>query len=365
MDGPRTLAADSVAWMERRMPQSISAVHIDDSMILAGDWNGVIVAWNLEGEELWSADVGDRVTSFEIDSTDQDIRCIAGREAMRINPIDGNILWRTEFDGSTDILSCANEGRCWISSSVYDIELNDFVVCAITHLDADGQILHRLEFDERPWSLHILPSGDIALGLGRPRGGLLILRPEGEILIQEHLDLGESPVCCGIGQDEILLGHINGNMTEISIDGKLTSSQSITEETIGCMAKKSSCLLIGTTEGKAICYRDGNSAWSVDFGEEIEHIRISNQERVWFSTWSGRNGAISFLEVESGKIIAHFTLSARLRDIAVHGGFTVIGMDDGRLLVLEEEMLTRRINSDSKETNDRSDLRDRLRALRK
>ena len=40
-------------------------------------------------------------------------------------------------------------------------------------------------------------------------------------------------------------------------------------------------------------------------------------------------------------------------------------MDDGRLLVFEEKMLTRRIDSESIETNDRSDLRDRLRALRK
>tara|TARA_B100002052_G_scaffold16431_1_gene13114 strand:+ start:678 stop:1775 length:1098 start_codon:yes stop_codon:yes gene_type:complete len=365
MDGPRTLAADSVAWMERRMPQSISAVHIDDSMILAGDWNGAIVAWNLEGEELWSANVGDRVTSFEIDPTDQGIRCIAGREAMRINPIDGDILWRTEFDGSTDMLRCANEGRCWVSSSVYDIELNDFVVCAITHLDADGMIIHRLEFDERPWSLHILQSGGIALGLGRPRGGLLILKPEGEVLIEEHLVLGESPVCCGTGQDEILLGHINGNITEISTDGKQISSQSITEETIECMAKKSSCLLIGTTEGKAICYRNGNSTWSVDLEDEIEHICISNEERAWFSTWSGRNGTVSYLKPKSGEIIAHFTLSDRLRDIAVHASFTVIGTDDGRLLVFEEEMLTRRIDSDLEETNERSDLRDRLRALRK
>ena len=48
MGGPRTLAADSAAWMERRMPQSISAVHIDTSLILAGGWDGAIVAWNLE-----------------------------------------------------------------------------------------------------------------------------------------------------------------------------------------------------------------------------------------------------------------------------------------------------------------------------
>ena len=365
MDGPRTLAADSVAWMERRMPHSISAVHIDDSIILAGDWNGAIVAWNLDGEELWSANVGDRVTSFKIDPTDQSILCIAGREAMRINPIDGDILWRTEFDGSTDILSCANDGRCWVSSSVYDIELNDFVVCAITYLDADGKIIHKLEFDERPWSLNILPSGGIALGLGRPRGGILFLKPEGEMLIEEHLDLGDSPVCCGTGQDEILLGHINGNITKISTGGKPIFSQSITEETIECMAKDSSRLLIGTSEGKAICYLDNNSAWSVDLGDKIEHICISNEEQAWFSTWSGRNGVVSYLKAKSGEIISHFTLSDRLRDIAVHESFTVIGTDDGRILVFEEEMLTRRIDSDPKETNDRSDLRDRLRALRK
>ena len=364
MGGPRTLAADSVAWMERRMPQSISAVHIDDSFILAGDWNGLIVAWNLEGEELWSADVGDRVTSFKIDPTDQDIRCIAGREAMRINPMDGEILWKTEFDGSTDILSCADEGKCWVSSSVYDIELNDFVICAITHIGADGEIIHRLEFDERPWSLHILPSGKIALGLGRPRGGLLYLKPDGKQLVDNHFDLGDSPVCCGVGQDEILLGHINGNITKISTDGKSDLLPLITKETIECIIKSPLGLLIGTSKGSAICY-DDELAWTVDLETEIEHIRFCNQECAWFGTWSGSNATLSLMDVKSGTITTHFTLSARLRDIAVHENFTVIGMDDGRLLVFEEKMLTRRIDSESIETNDRSDLRDRLRALRK
>jgi len=365
MDGPRTLAAESVAWMERRMPQSISAVHIDDSLILAGDWNGAIVAWNLEGEELWSTDVGDRVTSIKIDQTDQNIRCIAGREAMRINPIDGDIIWRTEFDGSTDILACADDGRCWVSSSVYDIELNDFIICAITLIDAEGEIIHRLEFDERPWSLHILPPGEIALGLGRPRGGLLHLKLDGDRLIDTHLDLGDSPVCCGTGQSEILLGHIDGGITEINIDGKPESLPSITKETIECMVKDESRLLIGTSEGSAICYDNENISWSIDLEAEIENICFSNRERAWFSTWSGRNGLISLLDSDSGKIITHLTLSARLRDIAVHEGFTVIGMDDGRLLVFESEMLARRIDSAPTEANNRSDLRDRLRALRK
>ena len=365
MDGPRTLAAESVAWMERRMPQSISAVHIDDSLILAGDWNGAIVAWNLDGEELWSADVGDRVTSFKIDPTDQDIRCIAGREAMRINPMDGSVLWRAEFDGSTDILACTEEGRCWVSSSVYDIELNDFIICAITLIDADGEIIHRLEFDERPWSLHILPSGDIALGLGRPRGGLLRLKPDGSHLMDDHLNLGESPICCGTGQDEILLGHIDGSITEINIDGKAESLPSITKETIECMVKGESCILVGTSEGSAICYRDGSASWSIDLEAEIENICYFNGEWAWFSTWSGRDGILSLLDVDNGEVIANLTLSERLRDIAVYEGFTVIGIDDGRLLVFQEEMLTRRIDSGPTGVNDRSDLRDRLRALRK
>ena len=365
MGGPRTLAADSAAWMERRMPQSISAVHIDTSLILAGDWDGAIVAWNLEGEELWSTDVGDRVTSFKIHPNDQHIRCIAGREAMRINPMDGEIIWRVEFDGSTDILRCADEGKCWVSSSVYDVELNDFVICAITHIDADGEIIHRMEFDERPWSLHILTSGEIALGLGRPRGGLLRLKPDGDNLEEEHLDLGDSPICCGFGQDEIFLGHINGSITEISTDGKQNCLTSITKETIECMVKGDHSLLIGTSKGNAICYRDDGVTWTVDLGSEIEHICYSNLERAWFSTWSGRDAVVSHLGVENGEIIAHLRLSSRLRDIAVHGQFTVIGMDDGRLLVFEEKMLDRRIDSKLTETNDRSDLRDRLRELRK
>ena len=131
------------------------------------------------------------------------------------------------------------------------------------------------------------------------------------------------------------------------------------------MVKGDHSLLIGTSKGNAICYRDDGVIWTVDLGSEIEHICYSNLERAWFSTWSGSDAVVSHLGVENGEIIAHLRLSSRLRDIAVHGQFTVIGMDDGRLLVFEEKMLDRRIDSKLTETNDRSDLRDRLRELRK
>ena len=167
------------------------------------------------------------------------------------------------------------------------------------------------------------------------------LKPDGSHLMDDHLNLGESPICCGTGQDEILLGHIDGSITEISTHGKPKGLPSITKETIECMVKGPLGLLIGTSNGNAICYRDGGVTWTIDLGTEIEHICYSNLERAWFSTWSGSNAVISHLEAENGAIIAHLRLSARLRDIAVHEKFTVIGMDDGRLLVFEEKMLDR------------------------
>ena len=61
-------------------------------------------------------------------------------------------------------------------------------------------------------------------------------------------------------------------------------------------------------------------------------------------------------------------VNSRIRDIANADGMTVVGLDDGRVISIEENMLKRRIEKEEQPIDERDghrlDMKERLRKLR-
>ena len=123
MGDPPTRSIESVAWMERNLDTSVSSVYIDDKKIIAGDWDGMLKCWSRDGDNLWEAELGNRVAGIRFSKNENMLWCIAGRDALGLDYQNGEIKWKIEFDGSTDLINLDDESRAWIVSSVYDLSL--------------------------------------------------------------------------------------------------------------------------------------------------------------------------------------------------------------------------------------------------
>ena len=372
---------EAVAWMERSLKNSISTVYIDDKKIIGGDWNGTMVCWSRDGDVCWEADLGDRVSGIRLSKDEKMLWCIAGREAIGIDYENGSIKWKIEFDGSTDLIELDGEHRAWIVSSVYDIELNDFMESAISLIDS-GNIIEKHILDERPWSIHSVREGHAFFGLGRPRAGVLELIEKNGKFTVSHKIVHDSPVLCGSNVLPFFIGHSNGMITQINENGELNNFE---------LNKKNDSAIIdlASNDEHIFLFLENKEILCVDMkGKVTESVEISGSEgepeflnlidgvstdgyaNFWTIT-STMNGAFLIdtnRSVGISKIKLKILVNSRIRDIANADGMTVIGLDDGRVISIEENMLKRRIENEEQPIDEgeghRLDMRERLRKLR-
>ena len=373
---------ESVAWMERSLENSVSTVYIDDKKIIGGDWNGAMVCWSREGDFCWETDLGDRVSGIRLSKDRMMLWCIAGREAIGIDYKNGSIKWKIEFDGSTDLIELDGENRAWVVSSVYDIELNDFMESAISLIDS-GEVIEKHILDERPWSIHPVSEGHAFFGLGRPRAGVLELTKNKGKFTVSHKAVHDSPVLCGSNISPFFVGHSNGMITQISENGELNnfklSKQS--NSPIIDLASNDEHIFLSYEDGKVLCVdMNGEVKDSVEIlGSEgkpeflnlIDGISTDGYDNFWTIT-STTNGAF-LIDTNrndgASKIKLRIIVNSRVRDIANAKGMTVVGLDDGRVISIEENMLKRRIEKEEWPIDEgeghRLDMKERLRKLRK
>jgi len=351
-----SLSLVDVAWWERRMPASVSCVALLDGAVLSGDWDGMIECRSFDGELLWSCETSDRIGSFAIDQREDGtvLHATCGREVVRIDPEDGNEMWRVVLDGSADLSVPGPDGGVWVTSAVYEIELNDFIECSCTLLDAEGVVAGSVTFDERPWHIEAVPGG-VMLGLGRPRSGILMLEMTEGGLVHSHIDLGDSPITCGIsGRTRIVLGHADGCLTALKVEeGEVVSSRPFPEigvgiETIDCTPEG---LVVVGSEGRIRhLSSDGEEIWSCDLDHAAAPLADGpslgdGEHSIWATAWSGIESRLVALDAVDGSILARFDEKTRFRTIAGDENRLAIGLDDGRVVLLDAEMLRRRSTS--------------------
>lgn len=348
-------------WMTRLLGEPVSALSIDESNdILAGGWNGVLSYWDCDGENNWSTILPDRIGS--IASNQEFVFATAGLHIVAVSRTSGELMWQFALEGSADEV-IIHEGLVYATSSVYDIEHNDFIDSAVWCFTFDGNNLWTKHMDERPWTI-FSDDNTVIIGLGRPKMGIATINQEGEI---NHQQLASnSPVTFGklIGSKPVF-GHANGDVS--SIDGKITS---IEGESIEEALTDNQENLVIVTECSINCLTNENSQlWSMKniqpSGQAIG-FEINNIESFWYAQTDGLNGQLKIIYCDSGQQIAAMSCS-KISNIVSSSNRVVVGNEAGEILVWDAEMLNRRLESevDIDQDERKKALRDRLKALKK
>ena len=348
-------------WMTRLLGEPVSVLSIDESNdILAGGWNGVLSYWDCDGENNWSTNLPDRIGS--IASNQEFVFATAGLHIVAVSRTSGELMWQFALEGSADEV-IIHEGHVYATSSVYDIEHNDFIDSAVWCFTFDGNNLWTKHMDERPWTIFSYDN-TVIIGLGRPKMGIATINQEGEI---NHQQLASnSPVTFGklIGSKPVF-GHANGDVS--SIDGKITS---IEGESIEEALTDNQENLVIVTECSINCLTNENSQlWSMKniqpSGQAIG-FEINNIESFWYAQTDGLNGQLKIIYCDSGQQIAAMSCS-KISNIVSSSNRVVVGNEAGEILVWDAEMLNRRLESevDIDQDERKKALRDRLKALKK
>ena len=348
-------------WMTRLLGEPVSVLSIDESNdILAGGWNGVLSYWDCDGENNWSTNLPDRIGS--IASNQEFVFATAGLHIVAVSRTSGELMWQFALEGSADEV-IIHEGLVYATSSVYDIEHNDFIDSAVWCFTFDGNNLWTKHMDERPWTI-FSDDNTVIIGLGRPKMGIATINQEGEI---NHQQLASnSPVTFGklIGSKPVF-GHANGDVS--SIDGKITS---IEGESIEEALTDNQENLVIVTECSINCLTNENSQlWSMkniqSSGQAIG-FEINNIESFWYAQTDGLNGQLKIIYCDSGQQIAAMSCS-KISNIVSSSNRVVVGNEAGEILVWDAEMLNRRLESevDIDQDERKKALRDRLKALKK
>ena len=281
---------------------------------------------------------------------------------MAVSRTSGELMWQFALEGSADEV-IIHEGHVYATSSVYDIEHNDFIDSAVWCFTFDGNNLWTKHMDERPWTI-FSDDNTVIIGLGRPKMGIATINQEGEI---NHQQLASnSPVTFGklIGSKPVF-GHANGDVS--SIDGKITS---IEGESIEEVLTDNQENLVIVTERSINCLTNENSQlWSMKniqpSGQAIG-FEINNIQSFWYAQTDGLNGQLKIIYCDSGQQIAEMSCS-KISNIVSSSNRVVVGNEAGEILVWDAEMLNRRLESevDIDQDDRKKALRDRLKALKK
>ena len=373
-----------LAWFERNLDAGISALHLDDERLIAGDWDGGLHCWDLEGEIQWTIKASNRVSGFAVGGGW--LYAVCGRDVVSIELSSGQICWEHELEGSSDLVACTPEGDTILAtSSVFDLEMNDFIESTIWRFNSEGELLHQDSIDERPWAISMRKDGVAFLPLSRPRCGMIRATPD-EL---HHTPLPtSSPATCGtIAQSHTVVGHVDGTLTCID-DGMVMDDDTYTNQPgpIESIAATEPGFLVSTVieqgavgagfggaEGLARSYDEkGKLLWQIEteLGRNIEHVMygpvVNEQASAWFTSWDKRKSIVEVREAIQGAPLLRSESDSRVTSIEGNREYLALGLEDGTLYLIESDLLSRRLTSieDKKDESHRSDLAEKLRRLR-
>ena len=342
------LSLEAISSYVRDLSSSCSALLLVEDLLFAGSHDGLLVSWDASsGVERWRVSISGPISDISVDSGGVYVAASDSLHAVDLE--NGSLLWSKKLEGASDYVLAA-DGNVWATSSVYELEVADFIESTIWRLDKLGNELERWVIAERAWHISSDGSGGIVLGLGRPRCGSLRVRPEAPV---EHNALPtNSPVTCGSGENrELIFGHADGSLNSLE-ESVLEAGSLVTS-----IASSPNGWISGHEDG-SISMKTGseNLPGSVDAVEIVE-------TNGWASSFDGVNVWIMIIGEVSNKI-SH---DSRLRQMDSSSNRIVLGDDQGRVYFVESEVMQRRINShqeEPEEYSEKSDLRARLRMLR-
>ena len=344
------LSLEAISSYVRDLSSACSAVILTEDFLVAGSHDGLLICWEAaEGIERWRVSIDGPISDIYFDS--DKLYVTASASLYAIDNQGGSIVWSNKLEGASDYVIVV-DGSVWATSSIYELEVADFIESSIWRFDYSGNELDRWVISERPWHLASDGDGGILLGLGRPRCGYLRVRPGVDL---QHIPLSiESPITCGAGDIEnILFGHSNGGVS--SILSKISEHEH--ESLVTAIAVGKNGWISGHDDGKVSM--ESNASYlpgSIDSVEILETIG-------WASSYNDSRVNVMILSDEE-KTLTH---DSRIRQMHSLGNYLALGDDKGRIFMIELEVMQRRLNSSHQAVADdskKSDLRAKLRMLR-
>ena len=373
-----------LAWFERKLDAGVSAIYLDEKRVVAGDWDGTIQCWDLEGETLWVTKTSNRVSDIAVGG--DWLYAVCGRDIVSVGLESGSIRWEYELEGSSDLVACTPEGETILAtSSIFDLEMNDFLESSIWRFNCNGELIHQGSIDERPWAISMRKDGVAFLPLSRPRCGMI--RATANQLHHTPLPTSSPATCGAIAQSHTIVGHVDGTLTCID-DGMVMDDDTYTNQpgSIESISATEPGFLVSTSiepgavgagfggaEGVARSYDEkGKLLWQVEteMGRNIEHVMygpmVEEQSTAWVVSWDKRRSIVEVRSSRTGTQLFRSELTSRVISIEGNQAHLAIGFEDGTLYLIESELLSRRLSTDSvqQDENHRSDLAEKLRRLR-
>ena len=346
---------EELASFVRDLGSECTCLIIHGDILIAGSKNGKIVSWNIkDGHEIWSLEVDGPISDIEVSDL---IYLTASAELHAIEIENGSLKWTQDIGGSSDLIKVDKES-IWVTSSLYEIEVQDYTETTLFKFDKNSKLIKSIVFEERPWFMAI-EGNDLILGIGRPRCGYLIVNSNNEINHEEIS--GDSPITLGIKtKSGFLLGHSNGTMTEIK--NKNEQIIKLENSPITSIIGSDDFWCLGDNKGAIL----SSNNWKKNISNRIDCL-IEVNNLIWAAAFNNEN-RIYLLDRNNGDTKYIVTHDSRIRLMKHIHGKIAISDENGKIILLEEEIVFRRLG-EIKETSQNQEKRDllkkRLRELRK
>ena len=345
---------EDLASFVRDLGSECTTLNMGDNFLLAGSKIGRITLWDTNtGQEKWTTEVEGPISDLGIDER---IYLTASAELHSIDKENGAIEWSVDIGGSSDMIGINGE-KIFVTSSLYEIEVQDYTETTFFIFDKSGKLITSIDFEEKPWFMG-KQNHKIILGIGRPRCGILTV--DGEYNISHSKTDGDSPVNMGIKTNKgFLLGHSNGSITEI-IDTDRKSIQ-CGNDSITAMSSAGFSWQVGDKNGN-IFSSDG---WRKKLGNRINSI-VEAKHHIWVSVTSEKN-TVYLLDKKDGGIKHQFSHNNKIQLMELEDDNLAISDEEGKIMFFDMKTLDKRIKTVvevSKDSERRNLLKKRLRALR-
>ncbi len=347
------------AWFVRDMPAAASSVLLGRTRLYAGDWDGNLIAWSADGTLLWQDEAEDRIERMcgASDATPPFVCATAGSQVTCHDAATGDVRWANQLTGSADLVACLKDGeRVLATSSVYEIELNDFIESTCWRFDSAGAEVRSDTFEERPWHLLMDECGTATMGLGRPRCGI-IRQTDSD---SEHFSLApDDPILCGSTKGgRTLFGHASGSLSELDGDNLKTIIRG-EGESVQVLDSDGESALFGGDDG-VLRAMTPEGEWTSDLTDPLDLAILgfwtAEGPTYWVAQWNGLRARLSVMG-SGGRMLATFGELPRILSLSCRGERVAVGLEDGRVFLIREELFTRRLDSrgESQETHAHSD----------
>ena len=289
----------SVASIERNLGSACTVLRIDGGELLAGSQEGALACWSVDsGSECWRIEMVGPISDLAI--SDGRVYAAASSDLHALDASSGEVIWSRSLEGASDYVQVW-DGIVWAASSVYEIEISDYVESTVWMFDSEGSLKERWTFPERAWHFGLHDDRGVLLGLGRPRCGLLRIR-DGEG-VSHHPLVGSSPVTvgvCGSG-GRFLIGHSNGSVSVV-----VDSTAEISEERsspVRAICGSNQDWFSGHDSGEVVSSR----GWTVSASGTVESMATGPSgfegSGIWVCRWDGEGSSVVIVDATDGSVL--------------------------------------------------------------